>query len=81
MRARSGLAKLVRRTSQRILGDDYGRADGRCRLGPEGLVLVNVSGRGDKDIDQVRRMLEPAARPVQKKRARKPAPRRGGSRR
>jgi tryptophan synthase beta chain len=26
-------------------------------LGPEGLVLVNVSGRGDKDVEQVRRML------------------------
>jgi tryptophan synthase beta chain len=26
-------------------------------LGPDGLVVVNVSGRGDKDVDQVRRML------------------------
>jgi tryptophan synthase beta chain len=63
------------------------------RLGPEGLVLVNVSGRGDKDIDQVRRILEPAVapvrkdasrpprRPARKKSTRKPAPRRGGSRR
>jgi tryptophan synthase beta chain len=32
-------------------------------LGPSGLLVVNVSGRGDKDADQVRRMLEqPAAR-------------------
>ena len=26
-------------------------------LGPEGLLLVNVSGRGDKDIDHVKRSL------------------------
>jgi tryptophan synthase beta chain len=26
-------------------------------LGPDGLLVVNVSGRGDKDADQVRRML------------------------
>jgi tryptophan synthase beta chain len=26
-------------------------------IGPGGLVLVNVSGRGDKDVEQVRRML------------------------
>jgi tryptophan synthase beta chain len=35
-------------------------------LGPDGLLVVNVSGRGDKDADQVRRMLapaEPARRP------------------
>ncbi|MFT3913959.1 MAG: tryptophan synthase subunit beta [Anaeromyxobacteraceae bacterium] len=30
-------------------------------LGPDGLVVVNVSGRGDKDVDHVRRAL--AARP------------------
>ncbi len=31
-------------------------------LGKDGLVVVNVSGRGDKDVDQVRRMLAaPAA--------------------
>ncbi len=29
-------------------------------LGPDGLLIVNVSGRGDKDADQVRRMLAPA---------------------
>jgi tryptophan synthase beta chain len=27
------------------------------RLGPRGLVLVNISGRGDKDVEQVRRAL------------------------
>ncbi len=31
-------------------------------LGPGGLVLVNVSGRGDKDVEQVRAMLNLAAR-------------------
>ncbi len=29
-------------------------------LGPEGLLVVNVSGRGDKDVDQVRRILDGA---------------------
>jgi tryptophan synthase beta chain len=29
-------------------------------LGPDHVLLVNVSGRGDKDVDQVRRMLEKA---------------------
>jgi tryptophan synthase beta chain len=29
-------------------------------LGKGGLMIVNVSGRGDKDVDQVRRMLEGA---------------------
>ena len=29
-------------------------------LGPDGLLVVNVSGRGDKDVDQVRRMLAAA---------------------
>ncbi|HVI75329.1 MAG TPA: tryptophan synthase subunit beta [Anaeromyxobacteraceae bacterium] len=29
-------------------------------LGPGGLLMVNVSGRGDKDVDQVRRALAPA---------------------
>jgi tryptophan synthase beta chain len=37
-------------------------------LGPDGLLVVNVSGRGDKDVDQVRRAL--AARTT------KPPPRR-----
>jgi len=31
-------------------------------LGPEGLMVVNVSGRGDKDVEQVRAMLAPAAK-------------------
>jgi tryptophan synthase beta chain len=38
------------------------------RLGSSGLVIINVSGRGDKDIDQARRMLaldgEPGAKPA-----------------
>ncbi len=40
MKARSRLARLVRQTTERILGEDYDRTDGRCRLGPEWLVLV-----------------------------------------
>jgi tryptophan synthase beta chain len=37
-------------------------------LGEDGLVVVNVSGRGDKDADQVRRMLEATERkPARKK--------------
>jgi tryptophan synthase beta chain len=47
-------------------------------LGPKGLVLVNVSGRGDKDVEQVRRMLDatrPAARGAQRRPAAKAAPR------
>jgi tryptophan synthase beta chain len=43
-------------------------------LGPGGLLVVNVSGRGDKDADQVRRMLAaseaaPTARRAGRKRA------------
>jgi tryptophan synthase beta chain len=42
------------------------------QLGKDGLVIVNVSGRGDKDVEQVRRMLsletKAAARPAKKKR-------------
>ncbi len=41
------------------------------KLGPKGLLLVNVSGRGDKDVDQVRHMLAPAAPPPARRRARK----------
>jgi tryptophan synthase beta chain len=33
-------------------------------LGPGGLLLVNVSGRGDKDVEQVRHMLAPPGRPA-----------------
>ncbi len=36
-------------------------------LGPKGLLVVNVSGRGDKDVEQVRAML---ARPEKKPRVR-----------
>jgi tryptophan synthase beta chain len=35
-------------------------------LGPEGLLVVNVSGRGDKDADQVRRMLAAAEAPARR---------------
>jgi tryptophan synthase beta chain len=31
-------------------------------LGKDGLMVVNVSGRGDKDVEQVRAMLAPASR-------------------
>ncbi len=41
-------------------------------IGPGGLVLVNVSGRGDKDVEQVRRMLA-AAPPAKARRRRPPA--------
>jgi tryptophan synthase beta chain len=49
-------------------------------LGKDGVLVLNVSGRGDKDVDQVRRMLsqsQPArARSAPAKRARRaPAPR------
>jgi len=43
-------------------------------LGPNGLLVVNVSGRGDKDVEQVRRALaareraRPAAKPAGKRR-------------
>ncbi|HEX9308252.1 MAG TPA: tryptophan synthase subunit beta, partial [Anaeromyxobacter sp.] len=43
-------------------------------LGPDGLVIINVSGRGDKDADQVRRMLAAAEAPPA--RSRRAAPRR-----
>ncbi len=39
-------------------------------LGPEGLLIVNVSGRGDKDVEQVRRALESAAAPPRAARVR-----------
>ena len=38
-------------------------------LGPEGLLLVNVSGRGDKDVEHVRRALQAAAATPKKRRA------------
>ena len=37
-------------------------------LGPKGLLVLNVSGRGDKDVEQVRRALE--ARPSRRRGAR-----------
>ncbi len=40
MSARSRFATLYRRTAEFVAGDDYDRPDGRCRLGPEWLVLV-----------------------------------------
>jgi tryptophan synthase beta chain len=50
-------------------------------LGPSGLLVVNVSGRGDKDADQVRRMLELGASGPPARRARpRPAARRRGKR-
>jgi tryptophan synthase beta chain len=48
-------------------------------LGPSGLLVVNVSGRGDKDADQVRRMLALAEAPARRARPRA-APRKGGRR-
>jgi tryptophan synthase beta chain len=39
-------------------------------LGPGGLMLVNVSGRGDKDVEQVRAMLQAPARAPSRGRAR-----------
>jgi tryptophan synthase beta chain len=45
-------------------------------LGPDGLLLVNVSGRGDKDADQVRRMLAPAAAPRRPRAATRRRPKR-----
>ena len=46
-------------------------------LGPGGLLLVNVSGRGDKDVEQVRKALAavPAAKKKRPARARNPSPR------
>jgi tryptophan synthase beta chain len=48
-------------------------------LGPGGVLMVNVSGRGDKDVDQVRKALAAAAPPGSKRRVRargaRPSPR------
>ncbi|HEX7621983.1 MAG TPA: tryptophan synthase subunit beta [Anaeromyxobacteraceae bacterium] len=46
-------------------------------LGPGGLLLVNVSGRGDKDVEQVRKALAamPVARKKRPAKARGPSPR------
>jgi len=48
------------------------------RLGEGGLVVVNVSGRGDKDVEQVRRMLEAQPKPAARRGAKKA--RKGGGR-
>jgi tryptophan synthase beta chain len=48
-------------------------------LGPAGLVVLNVSGRGDKDVEQVRRAL--AARAAPPRKATGPAARARGKRR
>jgi tryptophan synthase beta chain len=46
-------------------------------LGGGGVLVLNVSGRGDKDVDQVRRMLaSDGAEPPGSRRARRPARRR-----
>jgi tryptophan synthase beta chain len=44
-------------------------------LGPQGLLMVNVSGRGDKDVDHVRRALAEA--PARRKPRRKAKPETG----
>ena len=43
-------------------------------LGPKGVMIVNVSGRGDKDVEQVRAMLAPAPKKAAPKRARRASP-------
>ncbi len=56
-------------------------------LGPGGVLMVNVSGRGDKDVDQVRKALAAAAPAGSKRRVRargarpspRPSPRRTGA--
>jgi len=53
------------------------------QLGADGLVVVNVSGRGDKDVEQVRRMLSTPASPAAPRRGAKPTTkkaRKGGGR-
>jgi tryptophan synthase beta chain len=40
-------------------------------LGPDGLMVVNVSGRGDKDVEQVRAMLAPVKKPAPARRKKK----------
>jgi len=38
-------------------------------LGPGGLLVLNVSGRGDKDVEHVRRALEARQRPARRRKA------------
>jgi len=45
-------------------------------LGSAGLLVLNVSGRGDKDVDQVRRALAARAAPARPRRRSAPRPRR-----
>jgi tryptophan synthase beta chain len=49
------------------------------RLGKGGLVIVNVSGRGDKDVEQVRRMISVEPKAPTKRPARRSS-RKGGGR-
>ncbi|MGB8930690.1 MAG: tryptophan synthase subunit beta [Anaeromyxobacteraceae bacterium] len=49
------------------------------KLGKDGLVVVNVSGRGDKDVEQVRRMISIEPRPAARRAAPKKAARKGAS--
>jgi tryptophan synthase beta chain len=51
------------------------------QLGPDGLVVVNVSGRGDKDVEQVRRALEAPVAGGAGRRPRQEAGRRRSARR
>jgi tryptophan synthase beta chain len=46
-------------------------------LGPGGLLVLNVSGRGDKDVEHVRRALEARERPARRRRPPARARRRG----
>jgi tryptophan synthase beta chain len=48
------------------------------RLGKDGLVLINVSGRGDKDVEQVRRILESRPTRPAKRSSKKQARKAGG---
>ena len=43
-------------------------------LGKGGLVVVNVSGRGDKDVEQVRKALAARAEPAKRKKIKAPVP-------
>ena len=42
-------------------------------LGPGGLLIVNISGRGDKDVDTVRKALAARGAPTSRKRSARPA--------
>jgi tryptophan synthase beta chain len=51
------------------------------QLGPGGLLVLNVSGRGDKDVDHVRRALQERASAPARPRRSTPRRARGGARR